>query len=50
MYEKKYDLFISHASEDKDDIVRPQSTPIAPLFQHRRSNKNRPFSNTARHT
>jgi len=23
MSEKKYDLFISHASEDKDDIVQP---------------------------
>ena len=31
MYEKKYDLFISHASEDKDDIVRPLATLLERL-------------------
>ena len=31
MYEKKYDLFISHASEDKDEIVRPLATILEKL-------------------
>lgn len=31
MSEKKYDLFISHASEDKDEIVRPLATILEKL-------------------
>lgn len=31
MEDKKYDLFISHASEDKDEIVRPMATILERL-------------------
>lgn len=31
MEDKKYDLFISHASEDKDEIVRPMTTILERL-------------------
>lgn len=29
--EKKYDIFISHASEDKDSLVRPLTTVLERL-------------------